>query len=102
VGCSAGRPHFQTEYHPSELPSFLIPEQKSVGSSVRVTPADTVAFIHRTQLSVAVPEATEASCARRVRLAQLAKDKERARTVTERNFIVASDIRHDARSTLSA
>jgi hypothetical protein len=48
------------EYQPSVFP-LLMPEQKSVGSSVRVAPSDTVAFIHRTQLSISVPEATEAS-----------------------------------------
>jgi hypothetical protein len=76
-----------------------VPEQNSVGSSPL---EDLVAFSHFTHWFTSPAEATEASSALRlVKTPEPANVKERVRTVTEPNFIVASEMRNYAPSDLT-
>jgi hypothetical protein len=86
-------------------PPSSIPEQKWVGSSLCKSPSlggrksGTVVCIHFTHWATSsLIEVAGAPCALRLEKApELTKARERVRTVTELNFIIASTMRHHAR-----
>jgi hypothetical protein len=102
--CSIDGPHWKTAPQPPNPPSW-IPAQKWAGSSLRKSPSSgvrkpgTVAFIQFMHWYTSLLEGADACCALRLGEApELAKAKERVRTVTEPNFVVASDMRNYAPS----